>query len=370
MSELRNLAESRAERASRLIPDRRRRYEDMMQGVSRLLGLRKANGPANPGNLHKRENSVPESAITIENVTKTFGSLTAVDGLNLDIPTESVCGFLGPNGAGKSTTIRMIMSIYFPDSGEIRVLGKKSALESKDQIGYLPEERGLYRKMKVGDFLQYMARLKGVDGRIARKLATEWLERVELPEVFKRKCEELSKGMQQKVQVIAAIIHNPDLIILDEPFSGLDPVNAKVMRQVIDDLHKEGKTIIFSTHVLFQAEQLCDRIFMIHKGVKVLDDTLEGIRRKFDPRTIVVKPSESNGFDPQSFPGVSRVEKRRDEYEVHLKNDADPYVLMRQMLDASSLRKVELKQPSLDDVFVRLVEGVRISDTGAVEVMS
>lgn len=324
----------------------------------------------NPGNLHKRENSVSESAITIENVTKTFGSLTAVDGLNLDIPTGGVCGFLGPNGAGKSTTIRMIMSIYFPDSGNIRVLGKASALESKDQIGYLPEERGVYRKMRVNEFLEFMARLKGVDSAAARKLAENWLERIELPGVGKKKCEELSKGMQQKVQVIAAIIHNPDLIILDEPFSGLDPVNAKVMRQVIDDLHKEGKTIIFSTHVLFQAEQLCDRIFMIHKGVKVLDDSLEGIRRKFDPRTIVVKAGENNGFDPRTFPGVSRVEKRRDEYEVHLKNDADPHTLMRQMLDASALRKVELKQPSLDDVFVRLVEGVRISDTGAVEVMS
>lgn len=309
---------------------------------------------------------MPENAIHIEGVTKVFGTLRAVDRLDLEVPTGSVCGFLGPNGAGKSTTIRMIMSIYFPDEGEIRVLGRKSALESKDRIGYLPEERGIYKKMKVGDFLIFMARLKGMDARAAKQAAERWLEQVQLPGVYKKKCEELSKGMQQKVQFIAALIHNPELVILDEPFSGLDPVNSRVMREVIDAEHKAGKTIIFSTHVLFQAEQLCDRIFMIHKGVKVLDDTLEGVRRRFDPRTIVVR-SDGQAFDPYQVPGVTRVTKRKDEMDIMFDDRVDPVEMMRNMMQANALQKIELKQPSLDDVFVRLVEGVRINESGAVE---
>jgi len=311
-----------------------------------------------------------DAAIEIHGVTKTFGDKTAVDDLDLVVPTGSLCGFLGPNGAGKSTTIRMIMSIFFPDRGSIAVLGKPSAVESKDRIGYLPEERGIYRKMRVGEFLTYMARLKGVDAGEAKRRAENWLNRVDLSDVFKKRCEELSKGMNQKVQVVASIIHNPDLIILDEPFTGLDPVNTKMARELIHDLNDEGRTIIFSTHVLFQAEQICDRIFMIHKGRKVLDDTMESIRRRFDPRTLLVRPAEGNGaFRPQDFEGVVRAEKRRDEYEVYLREDADPTTVMRAMMSAADLRKIELRQPSLEDVFVRLVEGTRISESGAVEVV-
>lgn len=310
------------------------------------------------------------AAIEIHGVTKTFGDKTAVDDLDLVVPTGSLCGFLGPNGAGKSTTIRMIMSIYFPDRGSIAVLGRPSAVESKDRIGYLPEERGVYRKMRVGEFLTYMARLKGVDAGEAKRRAENWLSRVELSDVIRKRCEELSKGMNQKVQVVASIIHDPDLIILDEPFSGLDPVNTKMARELIHDLNGEGKTVIFSTHVLFQAEQICDRIFMIHKGRKVLDDTIENIRRRFDPRTLLVRPAEDGGaFRPQDFDGVLRAEKRRDEYEVHLREDADPTAVMRAMMNGSHLRKIELRQPSLEDVFVRLVEGTRVSESGELEVV-
>ena len=307
-----------------------------------------------------------EAAIAIEGVTKTFGKHAAVKDLNLVVPTGSLCGFLGPNGAGKSTTIRMIMSIFFPDRGRISVLDKASAIESKDRIGYLPEERGLYRKMKVGDFLVYVARLKGVDGAAARQRAHDWLDRVELPGVHRKKCEELSKGMQQKVQFIAALIHDPELIILDEPFSGLDPVNAKVMREVIHEEHRAGKTIIFSTHVLFQAEQICDRIFMIHRGEKVLDDTLESIQRRFDPRTLLVRVN-GQPFEPHAFRGVRRVDSRKGELEVHLDESADPYEVMRAMLNAADLRKVELRQPSLEDVFVSLVDDVRITEAGELQ---
>ncbi len=230
------------------------------------------------------------NAISIRNLTKTFGPKLAVSNLDLDVPTGSLCGFIGPNGAGKTTTIRMIMSILFPDSGELSVLGRPSAIESKDRIGYLPEERGVYRKMKVLPFLTYMAKLKGVDSSAARQKSAEWLGKVGLGDVAKKKCEELSKGMQQKVQFISAVIHEPDLLILDEVFSGLDPLNRRLMRELIEEQHKAGRTIVFSTHAMYEAEQLCDRVFMIHRGVKVLDDTLQGIRNRFDPKTIVVEP--------------------------------------------------------------------------------
>jgi ABC-2 type transport system ATP-binding protein len=184
------------------------------------------------------------AAIELKHISKSFGDTNAVQELDLHIPQGSMCGFLGPNGAGKSTTIRMIMSIIHADSGSIEVLGT-NALESKDRIGYLPEERGVYRKMKVCKFIEYIANLKGMYGSSLRKIIPEWLERIELADVENKKCEELSKGMQQKVQFLAAIIHEPELIILDEPFSGLDPVNARVIGNVINELHKEGRTILF-----------------------------------------------------------------------------------------------------------------------------
>ena len=239
-------------------------------------------------------------AIVIKGVTKTFGPKVAVQSLDLVVPTGSLCGFIGPNGAGKTTTIRMIMSIIFPDSGEISVLGRPSAIESKDRIGYLPEERGVYRKMRVLPFLTYMAQLKGLDRAPARKKAREWLGRVDLGDVGKKKCEELSKGMQQKVQFISAVIHEPDLLILDEVFSGLDPMNRRLMRDLMNEQSQAGRTIVFSTHAMYEAEQLCDRVFMIHRGVKVLDDTLDGIRARFDPKTIVVEPANGGAGDPVS----------------------------------------------------------------------
>ena len=225
------------------------------------------------------------TAITLDQVTKRYGTLTAVDGIDLSIPRGSLCGFLGPNGAGKSTTIRMIMSIIYPDSGSISVMGG-SALDRKDDIGYLPEERGLYRKMRVGEFLRYIARLKGMNGKDLNRRVEDWLERMELPGVQRKRCQELSKGMQQKIQFIASVINDPELVILDEPFSGLDPVNARLLGNTVRELHESGRTIIFSTHVLHQAEQICDRVIMINRGRMVLDGSIDEIRRKFDPRTV------------------------------------------------------------------------------------
>jgi ABC-2 type transport system ATP-binding protein len=256
----------------------------------------------------------------------------------------------------------MIMSIIFADRGEIRVLGRQSALESKDRIGYLPEERGVYRKMKVAAFLNYMGRLKGLDPGPLKRRVDDWLARVELAENAKKKCEELSKGMQQKIQFIASVIHEPELIILDEPFSGLDPVNRKLLRALIDEQHRAGRTIIFSTHAMYEAEQLCDHLFMIHRGVKVLDDTLEGLRAKHDPRTVIVELLNGSETDSSwasrlgAIPGVREATPGKNGLELHLRDRADPLEVMRAAMQAAPLRRCELKRVNLEDVFISLVE--------------
>jgi ABC-2 type transport system ATP-binding protein len=301
-------------------------------------------------------------AITISGVTKTFGQKRAVDNLDLRVPTGSVCGFLGPNGAGKTTTIRMVMSIFPPDSGQISVLGHGSALEAKNKIGYLPEERGVYRKMRVGDFIGFIAKLKGLAGPGLNKRIDDWLERIELPDVRKKRCEELSKGMQQKVQFLAAIIHEPELIILDEPFSGLDPVNARLLRSLINDMHAEGRTIIFSTHVLSAAEQICDRVFMINRGKKVLDGSVEKVRDRFDPKTIVVEClAGQEGLAEmvgavQGVHSVSSMGDRDGAVEAHLDADADPQEVMKRVLATAPVQGVRLRRATLEDIFVSLVK--------------
>ena len=223
-------------------------------------------------------------------MTKTFGALTAVERLDLTIPRGALYGFIGPNGAGKTTTIRMIMSILLADSGELRVLGKASALEAKDRIGYLPEERGVYRKMKVAAYLAYIARLKGMPERGLRERVYAAIERIGLAGVENKRCEELSKGMSQKIQFLAAIIHEPDLVILDEPFSGLDPVSTRLLREQILAEHRRGATVLFSTHVMPQAEEICDHVVMIHRGQKVLDDPVSTILRPHDSRALRFEP--------------------------------------------------------------------------------
>ena len=304
-------------------------------------------------------------AIKLEGVTKTFGSKVAVRDLGMVVPGGSIVGIIGPNGAGKTTTIRMIMSILFPDSGSIAVLGCGSALEAKDRIGYLPEERGVYKRMKVGSFLRYVARLKSCSGPDLRSKVRQWLERVDLGDVENKKCEELSKGMQQKVQFISSVIHEPDLVILDEPFSGLDPVNMRLLRDLVREQQARGATVIFSTHVMFQAEQLCDRILMIDDGRKVLDDSLPAIHAKFDPRTVIVEP-----FDPQanvdrlhSVPGIQAVTKRERGYEARLGQGSDVPAVMRDIAAAIPVARVELRRPTLEDVFVRIVTESRGGST-------
>lgn len=298
-------------------------------------------------------------AVSMQGVRKTFGPKVAVEGIDLSIPEGAIYGFIGPNGAGKTTTIRMIMSILFPDRGELSVLGKKSAVESKDRIGYLPEERGIYKKMKVGSFLMHMGRLKGLDRSGLKPRVMEWLDRVDLADVHKKKCEELSKGMQQKVQFVASVLHDPDLIILDEPFSGLDPVNMRLLRSLIDEEHGRGKTVIFSTHVMHQAEQNCDHIVMIHHGKKVLDDSLDVIRKRFDPRALLVEPIDgtSRSHDVALVPGVAHVTAIDGALEVVLDQGVDPQRAMRSLLDSMPMNRVEIKRPTLEDIFIEIVSG-------------
>ena len=299
-----------------------------------------------------------DAAISVRGVTKTFGATKAVDGLDLVIPRGGIYGFIGPNGAGKTTSIRMIMSILLPDSGELRVLGHASALEAKDRIGYLPEERGVYKKMKVAAYLAYIARLKEVpeEGLAARVRGL--VERIGLGGVENKRCEELSKGMTQKIQFIAAIIHEPDLLILDEPFSGLDPVSLRLLRDLIVAEHRRGATILFSTHVMPQAEEICDHVVMIHRGKKVLDDPVDSILRRYDPRAIRFEPLDPRGdvAAVRALPEVERVDAVDGAYEVRLREGNDVARSMQRLTAAIPVARVELKRPRLEDVFVQLVD--------------
>jgi ABC-2 type transport system ATP-binding protein len=300
-----------------------------------------------------------EAAIDLRGVRKTFGGLTAVDDIDLTVPRGALYGFIGPNGAGKTTTIRMIMSILLPDAGSVRVLGQASALEAKDRIGYLPEERGLYRKMKVAPYLAFIARLKGVPERGLRERVYAAIERVGLKGVEDKRCEELSKGMSQKIQIVAATIHEPDLLILDEPFSGLDPVSTRLLREQILAEHRRGATVLFSTHVMPHAEELCDHVVMIHRGRKVIDDPVSSILRPRDSRALTFEPLEPNA-DVAAVRGLPDVESCNfvdGRYEVALRQDADPAQAMRAVVSAVPVARIELERPSLEDVFVSIAGG-------------
>jgi len=307
-----------------------------------------------------------DPALRLRGIRKTFGSATAVHDLDLVVPTGALYGVIGPNGAGKTTTIRLIMSILFADGGELTVLGHRSALEAKNRIGYLPEERGVYRKMQVGAFLTYMARLKGVTSADLPARVTRGLERVALGGTEKKRCEDLSKGMLQKVQFLAAIIHQPDLLILDEPFSGLDPVSSRLLRDLVKEEHRRGATILLSTHVMTQAEELCEHVVMIHRGRKVLDDSVAAIRRRYDPRTIQFEP-----LDPaadvaalRALSGVEQIEtvsagsaraSHPASFDILLAEGSDPGSAIQRITAAVTPARIELARPRLEDIFISLV---------------
>ena len=305
-----------------------------------------------------------DAALELGSITKTFGGLRAIDDLHLEVPRGATYGLIGPSGAGKTTAIRMIMSILLPDAGTLSVLGKPSALEAKDRIGYLPEERGVYRKMRVNAFLSYIGRLKGGVRADVETRAAALLERLGLGDALKKKCEDLSKGMLQRVQFVAAIINRPDLLILDEPFSGLDPVSVRLLKELIAEEHRRGATIIFSTHVMAHAEELCQQIVMIHKGRKVLDEPISNLRRQYDTRTLRLEPLDpaADLMALKSLPGVERVQLTDEGCDIALVAGTDPAGAQRAVASAVAPARIELARVRLEDVFIRLVTGGTATD--------
>lgn len=293
-----------------------------------------------------------DAAIAIDGARKVFGDFVAVQNLSLVVPTGTLCGFIGPNGSGKTTTLRLIMRIYAPDAGKVTVLGDSRHGPADDRVGYLPEERMLYRSMKVGEVLTYLSRLKGY--KPSKRDIDEWLERLALPGVAKRKVQTLSKGQTQKIQLIAVLMAKPQLVLLDEPFSGLDPVNSDVMRDAILDLKKSGTTVLFSTHDMPTAEKLCDRIVMIYKGNKVMDGTVEQIRAGHSTDTIRVR-LEGNESNYDHLTGVASAFAFSDHFELQLTDDSDAQLVLSQLQQRGRLELFEIARPTLHDLFVRTV---------------
>ncbi len=314
-------------------------------------------------------------ALEIRGVQKRYAEHVAVRELSLAVPTGAVYGLLGPNGAGKTTTIRMILNVIAPDSGSITLLGKSNRDASiQDRIGYLPEERGLYKKMKVRDVLRFLAELKGVTRPDADRRIDEWLERLTLrtPEKDwgKSKVDELSRGMQQKVQFIGTLLHDPELVILDEPFSGLDPINAQALKDTVVELKRRGKTVIFSTHLMDNAERLCDAVCIIARGEKVLDGTVAAVKSEHAGRTIAL--ALEGGATPAimqvlgDLALVERVDDNSRYFEVELQPKGDAQVLLQRLVAAgAAIQRFEKVQPSLHQIFLQ-----RVGATGVEEGMS
>ncbi len=292
--------------------------------------------------------------LELQDVCKSYGSFVAVDHLSLSVPRGSIFGLLGPNGAGKTTTIRMIMDIIGPDSGRVLFQGKPRAAADLQQIGYLPEERGLYRKMTVLDQLVFLGRLHGLTRSDAAARGQKWLDRLELANRSARKVEELSKGQQQKIQLAGTLIHDPELVILDEPFSGLDPINQSLFKDTLADYKDRGKTILFSTHIMEQAEKLCDRIALISQGKVVLEGELNDIKQRFGDRAYRVR-GQGSAAALRDVGGVREVLELEDEVQIHLDDDADPAATLRQAVDAYQIDEFVALDPDLEQIFVRTI---------------
>jgi ABC-2 type transport system ATP-binding protein len=314
--------------------------------------------------------AVTQPAVEIRSVTKRFSGHTAVRNVSLQVPEGTVYGLLGPNGAGKTTTIRMLLDIIEPDEGSILVFGAPNTTPGfTDRVGYLPEERGLYKKMQVRRLLRFLAELKGVPGRVADARIDAWLERLGLRTAAKdwghAKIDDLSRGMQQKVQFIGTLLHDPELVILDEPFSGLDPINAQALKDTVVDLRRGGKTVIFSTHLMDNAERLCDAVCIIANGEKVLDGQLSEVKREHGGRHVALALESGDGvgriFADRTL--VKRVDDSNRYFEVELADGADPQDLLRRVVMAGTrVQRFELVQPSLHQIFLQRVGASGVED--------
>jgi len=298
---------------------------------------------------------VGQPVLTLQGVTKSYGAKVAARDVSLSIPRGSIYGFLGPNGAGKTTTIRSIMNIILPDSGEIRLAGRPLDGTLRDRIGYLPEERGLYRKMTCLDQLVYLAELKGVPRGQARTRADDWLRRLDLADYRDRKIDNLSKGMQQKIQFAATFISRPDLVILDEVFSGLDPLNIELLREMILEEKQRGTTIIFSTHMLAEAEKICDFICLIEGGTVILDGPLPEVRAAF-PQKVLRVAWEGDVQPPADLPGVVQRDFHEGSWRLTLEEGVDPRGLLPALMAAGSLTLFSANRPSLGEIFLAAVD--------------
>jgi ABC-2 type transport system ATP-binding protein len=307
-----------------------------------------------------------EPAIELRNVTKVFGKFPAVDDLSFDVPRGAMFGLLGPNGAGKTTTIRMVMNITAPDSGEIRILGHPMDRATQNRIGYLPEERGLYRKMRLLDHLFFLAAIKDVPREAARKRIDSWLDRMELRPWLRKKVDELSKGMQQKVQFIATIVHDPEILILDEPFSGLDPINTAIIKEYLLDFRSKGKTIIFSTHVLEQAEKLCDEICLMARSKKILEGNLRDLKRRFS-KNLVRLSVEASPSEVASLPGVVSSLPVNGEYVLALEPGTDRREFLSRALERYRVDSFSQKEPELEEIYLEAVREAGLQETRTVD---
>jgi ABC-2 type transport system ATP-binding protein len=300
--------------------------------------------------------AVTDAAIRLSGVRKAYSGHVAVEDLSLDIPRGGAFGLLGPNGAGKTTTLRMVMNILRPDSGTIEILGARAGQETRDRVGYMPEERGLYQRMALEEQLLFFAALKGVPRAEAARRLPPWLERMGLTAWRHRKINELSKGMQQKAQFIATVLHDPEVLILDEPLSGLDPVGVNLMRDVFVELRRQGKTLVLSSHQMETVERLCDSIALINRGRLVLEGTVQEVKSRHGKNTLVLA-YDGDGSFLGALPGVLQVSDFGRYVELRMAEGADPQAILRAASDRLRISRFEVVEPSLHDIFVERVTG-------------
>jgi len=295
------------------------------------------------------------STIQVENIIKSFGTQRAVDGVTFEVEPGEIFGLLGPNGAGKTTTIRIILDIFKADSGRVSILGGPMSEEKKNRIGYLPEERGLYQEIKLEQCLVYLATLKGLSKAEATQRVGSYLERFDLTDSRKKKLKELSKGMQQKAQLIVTLVHEPEVLIIDEPFSALDPINTQMVKDLLLEERAKGRTIVLCTHQMHQVEELCDRIVLIDQGKAVLYGNLEEIRRRYAGKDLVLRtPSEL----PATLPGVASSERTNGSYHLKLASGASPQAVLTGLVQANiTVEQFEIAMPTMDEIFIRVVTG-------------